>query len=632
MRNHLSEAQKEAVMHKDGPMMVLAGPGSGKTLVITKRIQYLISHYQILPQRILVITFTRAAANEMKERFWRLAGETLPVSFGTLAGEPLPVSFGTFHSVFFTILKYAYHYSADNILPEHKKYDFIREIITDHELDIEDEADFMRSVIQEISLVKGQMIPLDYYHSGCCGDEVFKEIFHAYEEKLHQNRWIDFDDILVYTYELLKEREDIRKAWQQKFPYILIDEFQDINKIQYEIVKMLSGENQNLFIVGDDDQSIYKFRGARPELMLNFPKDFKNTKQVILNRNYRCGKQIVQTAEDIISYNTKRFEKKMEAQPYSEAKVEIRTFKDHYEENKHIVYTIREEMAKKTPLSQIAILYRTNQGPRQLIGALMAYNIPFYMQDAVPNLFDHWISKNIIDYMKLARGDMRRSTFLRVMNRPKRYISREYLTDSEVSFDDLLEKVKDKPWLYEYVEDFKEDLRIMKNMTPLMAINYIRKSVGYNAYISEYARFRKIQEEEFTHVLEELQESAKGYDTYEEWFDHIREYTEELNRQSKENEESKEGVVVSTMHSTKGLEFERVFLPDVNEDVIPHKKSMKEEDVEEERRLFYVGVTRAKKYLHILSVKKLYNKDSRPSRFLVELEKRQEERSAEDGK
>lgn len=221
---------------------------------------------------------------------------------------------------------------------------------------------------------------------------------------------------------------------------------------------------------------------------------------------------------------------------------------------------------------------------------------------------------------------------MRVMNRPKRYISREYLTDPEVSFDDLLEKVKDKPWLYEYVEDFKEDLRIMKNMTPLMAINYIRKSVGYNAYIAEYARFRKIQEEEFTYVLEELQESAKGYDTYEEWFEYIREYTEELNRQSKENEDSKEGVVVSTMHSTKGLEFERVFLPDVNEDVIPHKKSLKEEDIEEERRLFYVGVTRAKKYLHILSVKKLYNKDSRPSRFLVELEKRQEERSAENGK
>ena len=142
---------------------------------------------------------------------------------------------------------------------------------------------------------------------------MFKEIYRAYEEKLHENRWIDFDDILVYTYELLKEREDIRKAWQQKFPYILIDEFQDINKIQYEIVKMLAGETKNLFIVGDDDQSIYKFRGARPELMLNFPKDFENTRQVILNRNYRCGEEIVQVAEDIISYNTKRFEKKMQA-------------------------------------------------------------------------------------------------------------------------------------------------------------------------------------------------------------------------------------------------------------------------------------------------------------------------------
>ena len=158
--------------------------------------------------------------------------------------------------------------------------------------------------------------------------------------------------------------------------------------------------------------------------MLNFPKDFENTRQVILNRNYRCGEEIVQVAEDIISYNTKRFEKKMQAREDAASMVEVRTFKDHYEENKHIIYTIKEEMAKKTPLSQIAILYRTNQGPRQLIAALMAYNIPFYMQDAVPNLFDHWISKNIIDYMHLAMGDRRRSTFLRVMNRPKRYISR----------------------------------------------------------------------------------------------------------------------------------------------------------------------------------------------------------------
>ncbi len=607
--SRLSRAQKEAITHKDGPMMVLAGPGSGKTLVITKRVQYLIGHYKVRPEHILVITFTRAAASEMKERFQRLAGKSLPVSFGT------------FHSVFFTILKHAYGYRAENILPESKKYDLIREIIYDRHLEIDDEGDFIRSVIQEISLVKGQMLSLDYYYSSSCGDDVFRQLYEGYEKKLHANRWIDFDDILVYTYELLKERKDIRSAWQQKFPYILIDEFQDINKVQYEIVKMLAEPNNNLFIVGDDDQSIYKFRGARPELMLGFPKDYPETKQVTLNLNFRSGKEIVELAEKIICHNEKRFPKSMESFQGELHPVEIRRFKDQREENRHIVYTIREEMGKKTPLSQIAVLTRTNQGPRQLIGALMAYNIPFCMRDAVPNLFDHWIAKNIIDYMRLAMGDRRRSTFLRVMNRPKRYISREYLTEPEVSFDDLLEKTKDKPWLYDYIEEMKEDIRILTRMSPKAAITYIRKSIGYNAYLSEYARFRRMQEEELTQVLEELQDSAKGFDTYEKWFDYIREYTQELNRQSKKNQEEKNGIILSTMHSAKGLEFERVFLPDVNEDVIPYKKSIKEEDIEEERRMFYVAVTRAKKYLHVFSTEKLYNKESRESRFLTEIRK-----------
>lgn len=608
--SRLSKAQKNAVIHKDGPMMVLAGPGSGKTLVITKRIQYLIGHYHVPPQKILVVTFTKAAAVEMKERFWRLAGETLPVSFGT------------FHSVFFTILKHAYHYRADNILPETKKYDFLREILYDRHFEVEDEGDFLRSLIGEISLVKGQMLELSYYHSACCGDEVFREIYECYEEKLHQNRWIDFDDILVYTYELLKEREDIRAAWQQKFAYILIDEFQDINRIQYEIVKMLAGDTQNLFVVGDDDQSIYRFRGAKPEIMLGFSKDFPKAEQVILNTNYRSGEPIVETAERIISGNQKRFEKQMRSQKGKYGSVEIKRFETQREENRYIVHVIREEMEKKTSLSQIAILCRTNQGPRQLVGALMAYNIPFYMQDVVPNLFEHWIARNMIDYMKLALGDRRRSTFLRVMNRPKRYIGTEYLTQSEVSFEDLLEKVKDKPWLYEYVENMKEDLRILKSMTPMMAIIYIRKTVGYNAYLSEYARFRRIREEEFTQVLEEVQESARGFDTYEEWFDYIRDYTQELKQQSKKNREEKNGIVISTMHGAKGLEFDRVFLPDVNEEVIPHKKSIKEEDIEEERRLFYVAATRAKKYLHIFSTKSLYNKESVSSRFITEIEDR----------
>ena len=624
----LNEQQREAVYQTEGPVLILAGAGSGKTRVLTHRTAYLIEEKGVNPYHIMAITFTNKAAGEMRERIDKIVG------FGS---ESIWVS--TFHSSCVRILRR--HIDRIGFDTNFTIYDAddSKSLMKDicKRLEIDTKIYKEKSFLAAISSAKDELItPTELMQRALTSSDYAKrkqaEVYREYQEALHKNNALDFDDLIMKTVELLQSDPEVKNYYQERFHYIMVDEYQDTNTAQFELIRLLAGKYQNLCVVGDDDQSIYKFRGARPELMLNFPKDFENTRQVILNRNYRCGEEIVQVAEDIISYNTKRFEKKMQAREDAASMVEVRTFKDHYEENKHIIYTIKEEMAKKTPLSQIAILYRTNQGPRQLIAALMAYNIPFYMQDAVPNLFDHWISKNIIDYMHLAMGDRKRSTFLRVMNRPKRYISREYLTESQVSFDDLLEKVKDKPWLYEYVEDFKEDLRIMKNMTPLMAINYIRKSVGYNAYLAEYARFRKIQEEEFTQVLEELQESAKGYDTYEAWFDHIKEYTEELNRQSKENQKEKEGVVVSTMHSTKGLEFERVFLPDVNEDVIPHKKSMKEEDVEEERRLFYVGVTRAKKYLHILSVKKLYNKDSRPSRFVEELRSRQEKRGVLHGK
>ena len=385
--------------------MVLAGPGSGKTSVIVERTAHMIQEGKIPASSVLVVTFSRAAAVEMKERFLKFTGV-----------QRTGVTFGTFHGVFYGILKQAYGLNGGNILSEEEKYAILRELVVNCAAEQSQEGDFVEDIAKEISVVKGGRISLEHYYSSCCPDEVFRQIFQGYRKVLNERRKLDFDDMLLSCYELLKKRKDILSAWQKKFHYILVDEFQDINHLQYDIVKMLAAPENNLFVVGDDDQSIYKFRGARPELMLNFPKDFENTRHVILNRNYRCGEEIVQVAEDIISYNTKRFEKKMQAREDAASMVEVRTFKDHYEENKHIIYTIKEEMAKKTPLSQIAILYRTNQGPRQLIAALMAYNIPFYMQDAVPNLFDHWISKNIIDYMHLAMGDRKRSTFLRVMN------------------------------------------------------------------------------------------------------------------------------------------------------------------------------------------------------------------------
>ena len=298
MPGTFNREQEEAITHKGGPLMVLAGPGSGKTLVITYRVKWLIENAGVHPSNILVITFTRAAAEEMKKRFFMFDGM-----------ENAPVTFGTFHSVFFMILRYAYRYTAANIIREDVKRRYIKEMTENMEFEIEDENEFLSGIINEISYVKGEMMSLSYYHSNNCSDELFAQIYEGYEKRLREENLIDFDDMLVFCYELLKEREDIRTLWQNKFQHILIDEFQDINKVQYEIIRMLAGKGDHLFIVGDDDQSIYRFRGARPEIMLGFEKDYPEAKKVILNTNYRCSEEIVESAEHLISHNTKRFQR-----------------------------------------------------------------------------------------------------------------------------------------------------------------------------------------------------------------------------------------------------------------------------------------------------------------------------------
>ena len=271
-----NEAQNTALSHKNGPMMVLAGPGSGKTTVITHRIKKLLEQ-GVNPSGILVITFTKAAATEMKERFYQLTEG--------IKEDYQKVSFGTFHSVFYQILKLAYRFPSGNVLGEEDKRGFFKEFLAKTELEVEDESEFISSVINEISYVKGSRIDLDYYYSQNCPEEWFKKLYTGYEDMLRITGKIDFDDMLIMCYELFTQRPDILSAWQRKFQYILVDEFQDINRIQYEIVRMMALPENNLFIVGDDDQSIYRFRGAKPEIMLGFLKDYPDAKQVLLAEN-----------------------------------------------------------------------------------------------------------------------------------------------------------------------------------------------------------------------------------------------------------------------------------------------------------------------------------------------------------
>ena len=602
-----NKAQKEAVEHHEGPMLVLAGPGSGKTLVITHRTRHLIENCGVNPSNILVITFTRAAAQEMKARFEKL-----------MDGIPAPVTFGTFHSVFFRILKYAYRFDASNIIREEVRVQYLKELIEQTKVEIEDEGDFLSSIASEISLVKSEMINMDHYYSKNCSEDIFKQIYSGYEKKLRESNLIDFDDMLVMCYELFAQRKDILEAWQNKYHYILIDEFQDINRVQYDVIKLLAGPKKNLFIVGDDDQSIYRFRGAKPDIMLGFEKDYPDAKRVLLDINYRCSGRIVGSSLNLIRNNKARFQKEIHAVNPDGDPVVTRNFKNCQQENEQLIREIQGYVKNGCSLSDIAVLYRTNTGPRLLIEKLMEYNIPFRMRDSIPNLFDHWISQNIMTYIRVARGSRARSDFLQIMNRPKRYISRDALEDAEVSFPKLKSVYSEKKWMVERLEQMEFDLSMLKDMAPYAAVNFIRKAVGYEDYIKEYAAFRRMKPEDLLEVLDELQESAANFRTYDEWLEHIERYTKELKEQAKSRNQVSDSVSLATMHSAKGLEYRVVFIIDANEGVVPHHKAVLEADIEEERRLFYVAMTRAKEHLHVYSVEERYNKELEISRFVGE--------------
>lgn len=601
-----SKAQTQAIMHKDGPMMVLAGPGSGKTTVITHRVQYLTKEYGIDPGDILVITFTRAAAEEMRERY------------EALTGGGSRVTFGTFHSIFFRILKLAYRYTADNIVREEQQMQFVRELAQAGGLEPEDENEFAASILSEISSVKGERIALEHYYSKNCPDAVFRQLYAGYEEKMRRAGLIDFDDMMVLCLELFMERKDILSAWQRRYRYILIDEFQDINRLQYEIVRMLAKPEDNLFIVGDDDQSIYRFRGAKPEIMLGFERDYPGVGQILLDVNYRSTEEIVAPALRLIGENQKRFSKAIHTTGRHGKNVITKLWQDPGEENLAIAREIQLYLQSGVRPGDIAVLYRTNAGPRFLMEKLMEYNLPFRTRDTVPNLYEHWISRNILTYIRIAMGSRAREDILQVINRPKRYISRDAMPDETVSFEKMKAFYAEKDWIAERIESLEGDLRAIARMSPLAAVNYIRQGMGYDEYLIEYAAFRRMRPEELLETADELKESAAGFKTFDEWFAHIDAYKEELLRQAAQRRTETDAITLATMHSAKGLEFPIVYILDANEGITPHSRAMLDEDMEEERRLFYVAMTRAKTRLHVYAVRERYHKKAEVSRFVWE--------------
>lgn len=602
-----NEAQKRAAAHGEGPMLVLAGPGSGKTAVITGRTAMLVGR-GIPGSSILVVTFTRAAALEMKNRFLKMTGGS--------AGQ---VTFGTFHGVFYGILRNTYHINGNNILSEEEKRRLLTELLDQFYPDEDREADLPSGLAREISTVKCGRIEIENYYSSLLPEQTFRRIYRAYRQWMRENRKLDFDDIMAECCRMFRQHPEILKRWQQRFRYILVDEFQDISPIQYDIVKMLAAPENNLFIVGDDDQSIYRFRGASPEIMLNFPRDYPGAAEVNLNINYRCAPEILKAAGRLIRRNRKRFPKELQAVRESGAPVRLVSFEDSRDEMKYMAEDIRKAMDRGCPPEEMAVLFRTNTGCRQAAEQLMAFQIPFVMRDAVPCLFDHWIARQISAYLRLAAGSRRRSDFLLIANKPNRYLSREAFQNPEVSFEDLYRFYEDRAWMEERIEKLEEDLQNLRNLAPFGAVQYIRRIIGYEEYLKCCAKERHLPQEELFQILEEITDSARSFDTPQQWFCHMEEYREKLKKQGERRETPGKGVAVSTLHSAKGMEYDRVYILDLCEGVIPWHKAVLPEDLEEERRMLYVGMTRARRELILGYSQKRLGKAACPSRFLKEI-------------
>ncbi len=608
----LSKNQSEAVSIDSGPALILAGPGSGKTTVLTARIQYLIEKCNVNPSSILVITFTRDAANEMKRRFLARCG-----------ADRTTVSFGTFHSIFFGILKNAYNLNSSQIITPGFRYAFIRELISGfHITPSGNEEDFIENLLSEISAVKNNRIGIDTYYSKNCGAEEFRVLYKEYVKKLKNNRLIDFDDMLLMTYELFSSRDDYLGAWQNKYKYILVDEAQDMNSLQYDVTKMLALPEKNLFIVGDDDQSIYGFRGAMPGILRQFTEDFVDCKRVLLDENYRCDGVIVEYSSKLISHNENRFEKQLHSIFKGNGRVFISEYESISDENKAIIDTMLDYRSAGIAFSDMAVLYRTNRQSTLLMEMLMRAGIPFVSKEKVPIIYDSAIARDILAYLRMCYGKISRSDMLLVMNKPLRYLSRDYLDKAEVDLEDWADSYYDKPWMAERVRELADDLEFMATVSPYAAITYLRKHVGYDEYLRQMVREKGFDFDESFGILEEITDAAKGFNTFEQFTAHIEEFRERQKESIDKNNapaDEKNAVRIMTLHGSKGLEFDAVFIPQINENILPYKKAVLPEQLEEERRLLYVGMTRARMYLRLSSDKSMYKKVSKPSYFLDEI-------------
>ncbi len=651
----LSPEQLRAVKHGEGPALIIAGPGSGKTAVLTRRIKYLIEEHGVLPEQILTITFSRKAAQGMRSRFTDLCEDTF-----------YPVTFGTFHSVFFQIINRIYHYNTGDIATLRQKREYMKRALKQALSLDRVETELADSLLRSVAYYKNCNESVKTDSDTGLSEEQFKRVYKAYRDIQITANKIDFEDMLLIVRNLFKKNEEILNEYRNRYRYILIDEYQDINDIQFDIVRMLSFPSNNLFAVGDDDQSIYGFRGSRSEIMLKFADMYPDAVRIELSTNYRCADKIIEAAGRVISENKIRFDKKITGNGTREGCVSLIGFADRDKEDEWYIEMLTKLTADKTDSgrSDIAVFLRTNREASRYAELCRNAGIDCDMREAFYDPYKTVTYKDIYHYLFLAefvanmvaqdicetgrtqqqrkharsgesscyalmmRTDRLQSIKLiklpvehlfPIMNKPVRYLNRKNILCDEVSIEGLKDIYCDRPYMNEVLDRFATELSAMCDMDMYSRVNFIRKGIGYDEYVMNELAADKASYDEYTENADWIQERTRAFKSVSELDRYASEYEDMMNESADDTKIPEGAVHIMTYHASKGLEFDKVILPHLNEGSVPHKRSTGTEQTEEERRMFYVAMTRAINELYMSYVSGKGNSKCLPSRFIMPL-------------
>ena len=640
----LNPMQREAVLSTEGPLLVLAGAGSGKTRVLTHRVAYLIEEMGVAPWNIMAITFTNKAAGEMRERVDRL------VSHGAEA-----VWVSTFHSACVRILRRHIQYlgfdTDFSIYDTDDQKTVMKQVIKALELDPKQYRE--RALLSQISAAKDQLISPEEFELNAAGDYRLRQtarIYREYQNQLKKNNALDFDDLIVKAVELLEESREVREYYQERFKYVMVDEYQDTNYAQFKLVSLLAGKYRNLCVVGDDDQSIYRFRGADIKNILSFEETFPGAKVVRLEQNYRSTGHILHAANEVIRHNEGRKEKKLWTENGEGEKVRFRQYDQAYEEADGVVKEIRDG---GWDYKDCAVLYRTNAQSRLLEEKCLLYNIPYRLVGGV-NFYQRREIKDILSYLKTIANGRDDLAVMRIINVPKRGIGAASVNRAEIfasangySMYSALARVKAIPGMgraagkiqefVDLIEDFREKLSAREYDLAGLIEDVLERS-GYRASLEEEG---EVEAQTRLENIEELVNKAAAYEAAAEE-PSLGAFLEEVALVADVDamEDTDDRVTLMTLHSAKGLEFDNVWMCGMEDGLFPSMMAINSEDpvsaIEEERRLCYVGITRARKRLTLTAARqRMVNGETRwhkISRFVDEIPEEELEASRLESK